>query len=219
MRHTKIVATLGPATDTEEAIEALVDAGVDVFRLNFSHGTHEAHQAAFARVRRAADRAGRTVAIMQDLGGPKIRTGQLDGGRAIPVPRGSELRIATGDFAASPEGLVARADLADALQTRTAANQDPHAAAQIGVSFRSGDGTVCRTFVAGGNAGIACRGSSAWRVIALAPVAHGEARGDYRMAAAALPDAIRDTATAMMAGAPLTQRQEAEAIKSGWRRE
>jgi pyruvate kinase len=102
VRHTKIIATLGPATDSDESVSALVEGGVDVFRLNFSHGTHEAHQAAFARVRRFADRTGRVVAVMQDLGGPKIRTGRLDGGCAIPVPTGSELRIAAGDFLGVP---------------------------------------------------------------------------------------------------------------------
>ena len=61
-------------------LEALIAAGVDVFRLNFSHGTHESHAEAFARIREAPRDAGRHVAIMQDLSGPKIRTGPLAGG-------------------------------------------------------------------------------------------------------------------------------------------
>jgi len=103
MRHTKIMATVGTATSTDEAVGALVEAGVDIFRLNFSHGTHESHAAAFGRIRAAAVRAGRPeVAILQDLSGPKIRTGLLDGGRPLPLHEGEELRIATGDFTGGP---------------------------------------------------------------------------------------------------------------------
>jgi pyruvate kinase len=99
MRHTKIIATLGPATSSAEAIRDLVDAGVDVFRLNFSHGSHEAHGTIVTRVRAAADSAGRSLAILQDLSGPKIRTGALDGDTPLRLQPGDELRIASGDFA------------------------------------------------------------------------------------------------------------------------
>ena len=102
MRHTKIVATLGPACDADDALDALVGAGVDVFRLNFSHGTEETHAAGYARVRAAAGRAGTTIAVLQDLSGPKIRTGALEQGRPIPLMPGAELRIAVGDFAGGP---------------------------------------------------------------------------------------------------------------------
>jgi pyruvate kinase len=97
MRHTKIVATLGPASDSDAVLDDLVEAGVDVVRLNFSHGTHETHRAAFERVRAAAARAGRHVAVLQDLGGPKIRTGSLAGGEAVVVRPGDALRLATGE--------------------------------------------------------------------------------------------------------------------------
>jgi pyruvate kinase len=102
MRHTKIVATLGPASDTNEVLDQLLTAGVDVFRLNFSHGTHDTHAATYARLRAAADRAGRTVAVLQDLSGPKIRTGRHVGGTPIALARGDELCIATGDFEGTP---------------------------------------------------------------------------------------------------------------------
>ena len=102
MRHTKIVATIGPATGTDDAVERLIAAGVDVCRLNFSHGTHEGHAAAIARIRAAADRVGRSVAILQDLCGPKIRTGRLEGGHPIELKPGGELRIAVGDFEGVP---------------------------------------------------------------------------------------------------------------------
>ena len=104
-RRTKIVATLGPATSSPEAIAALIDAGVDVFRLNFSHGTQEGHAEVYARVRSAAERSGRIVAIMQDLSGPKIRTTTLEGGGPLTLTDGSELRIRGGDDAGRP-GLV-----------------------------------------------------------------------------------------------------------------
>jgi pyruvate kinase len=76
-RKTKIVCTLGPATDSDEAIAALIDAGMDVVRLNFSHGDREAHRATIRRIREAATAAGREIGILQDLGGPKIRLGLL----------------------------------------------------------------------------------------------------------------------------------------------
>src|SRR3954468_12641639 len=96
-RHTKIIATLGPASSTPDLLDALIDAGVDVFRLNFSHGTHETHAATFRAVRDAAARAGCHVGILQDLSGPKIRTGRLEGGQAIEIREGDELRVAAGD--------------------------------------------------------------------------------------------------------------------------
>lgn len=97
MRHTKIIATLGPASDSATALDDLLSAGVDVVRLNFSHGTHESHRTVFERVREAERRAGRPVAVLQDLSGPKIRTGVLEGGTPIPLRPGDTLRITTGD--------------------------------------------------------------------------------------------------------------------------
>ena len=83
MRHTKIIATVGPACDCDAVLDALIAAGVDIFRLNFSHGTHETHAATFHRIRRPPSGPAAQVAILQDLGGPKIRTGPLAGGRPI----------------------------------------------------------------------------------------------------------------------------------------
>jgi pyruvate kinase len=102
MRHTKIIATVGPASDSEATLDALIEAGTDIFRLNFSHGTHDSHAAIFSRIRAAAVRATREVAILQDLGGPKIRTGALEGGRPLHVAAGDRLCIATGDFLGGP---------------------------------------------------------------------------------------------------------------------
>ena len=99
MRHTKIVATLGPASKDPGP---LIDAGVDVFRLNFSHGSQSEHAARFHDVREAAARANRHVAILQDLSGPKIRTGRLEGHKPIPLRRGDPLVIEIGDGIGAP---------------------------------------------------------------------------------------------------------------------
>jgi pyruvate kinase len=96
VRRTKIVATLGPATSTPEMISELVRAGVDVTRLNFSHGEHEIHQRNAATVREAAAEQGRTVAVLQDIQGPKIRTGEVVGGTELI--EGNQVTIAPGDF-------------------------------------------------------------------------------------------------------------------------
>ena len=82
MKATKIVATLGPASDTVDTIAAMIEAGCDVFRLNFSHGSAEDHLARALRVREASARVGREVAIMGDLQGPKIRVGKFENGKA-----------------------------------------------------------------------------------------------------------------------------------------
>ncbi len=100
-RHTKIVATLGPATSSAEAIARLITAGVDVFRLNFSHGSHEAHAAVIARIRQASADVGRVASILQDLAGPKIRTGKIAGG-GIDLVEGGRLVVALGDFEGEP---------------------------------------------------------------------------------------------------------------------
>ena len=76
-RKAKIVATIGPASDSEEILEALITAGMNVARLNFSHGTHEEHAARIAKIRSISKKIGKSVGILQDLQGPKIRIGQL----------------------------------------------------------------------------------------------------------------------------------------------
>ena len=80
-RHTKIVATLGPASSTAEVLERMVQAGVDVVRMNFSHGTVEDHLARTTAIRAAAAKFGRTVGILGDLQGPKIRVGKFEDGK------------------------------------------------------------------------------------------------------------------------------------------
>ena len=90
----RIVCTLGPASASPEALRALVDAGMDVARLNFSHGSHDEHGALIERVRVAARAAGRTVAVLADLQGPKIRLGEFAQGKAT-LETGAEFTIST----------------------------------------------------------------------------------------------------------------------------
>ncbi len=91
-RRTKIVATLGPASSTPEVIEALFLAGADVFRLNFSHGTHEEHLARLTAIRAIEKRAGRPIGVLADLQGPKLRVGTFGGGR-VQLQTGQTFRL------------------------------------------------------------------------------------------------------------------------------
>jgi pyruvate kinase len=102
-RKTKIVCTLGPATDSAEGIAALLEAGMDVVRLNFSHGDCETHRQTIRRIRDIARQAGREVGILQDLGGPKIRLGELPEG-GIELNAGSTVALGVDGQAA--EGVL-----------------------------------------------------------------------------------------------------------------
>jgi pyruvate kinase len=93
-RRTKIVCTLGPATSTAEVVRGLIAAGMNVARLNFSHGVHDDHRRMVDLVREEADRARRTVSIMQDLQGPKIRIGLVEDGSVL-LHKGQELALTT----------------------------------------------------------------------------------------------------------------------------
>ena len=112
MRHTKIIATVGPATDSDAMLDAIIAAGTDIIRLNFSHGTHETQGATYVRARAAVERSGRQVAILQDLSGPKIRPGRLEDGRPIELKPGALLRIATGDFVGDASRIAGQRGLA-----------------------------------------------------------------------------------------------------------
>ncbi|WP_309497156.1 pyruvate kinase, partial [Sulfurovum sp.] len=77
-KRTKILATIGPASDSLELIESLIRAGVNVFRLNFSHGTHAYHSEVLGRIREAIESTGLITGVLQDISGPKIRIGILE---------------------------------------------------------------------------------------------------------------------------------------------
>ncbi|WP_454167015.1 pyruvate kinase [Microbacterium lacticum] len=145
MRRAKIVATLGPATESYEMIRAIIDAGVDVARLNLSHGSYAEHGGRFANVRKAADDAGRAVAILVDLQGPKIRLGKFsDGPHELAV--GDTFRITTDDVVGTRDlvgttfkGLAGDVKLGDSLLIDDG---------KVRVQVESVDGPVVTTKVA-----------------------------------------------------------------------
>jgi pyruvate kinase len=92
MRKTKILATLGPASDSEEVIQKLVEAGADAFRFNFSHATHEQHLIAYHRVRAVSEKLGKPIGAVMDLQGPKVRVGVLEGDQVL-LTTGAEVLL------------------------------------------------------------------------------------------------------------------------------
>ncbi len=78
IKKTKILATVGPASDSIEVLEKLIKAGVNVFRLNFSHGTHEYHSNTLKKIREASKNVKIKVGVLQDICGPKVRVGKLE---------------------------------------------------------------------------------------------------------------------------------------------
>src|SRR5579875_4030177 len=116
MRRTKIVATIGPASRDPEVLVRMVEAGMDVARLNFSHGDRELHAESAERVRAAASAAGRQVAILQDLPGPKLRVGAIENEVADLKP-GERLVLTCGstDIGNESRLSVSWAGLADAV--------------------------------------------------------------------------------------------------------
>jgi pyruvate kinase len=91
MRKTKIVITLGPSTSSEEMIEKLIKKGVNVFRLNFSHGDHESHAQNIQKIRHVSKKLKKEVAILQDISGPKVRIGKVEG--TLLLKKGDTLQL------------------------------------------------------------------------------------------------------------------------------
>src|SRR5512133_3024236 len=116
IERTKVVATLGPASSNREVLGAMVEAGLDVVRLNFSHGEKADHLARFELVRAAAAELGRNLAVLVDLQGPKIRVGVV-GDSGVKLDRGREVVLVAGaDHAADPEIPVVYPELAEDVQ-------------------------------------------------------------------------------------------------------
>src|ERR1700690_684185 len=91
-RRTKIIATLGPASSSADVLARLFQAGADVFRLNFSHGTHEDHAKRFAMIRELEEKFDRPIGILADVQGPKLRVGRFSGGRVF-LQTGQQFRL------------------------------------------------------------------------------------------------------------------------------
>ena len=128
-RRAKIVCTLGPATGSPEQVTALVESGMDVARLNFSHGAHTDHEKNYRMVREASDRTGHAVAVLADLQGPKIRLGTFADG-PVHWETGSRVCITVDDVEGTAErvsttykGLAADARVGDEPRDRS----PPHA--------------------------------------------------------------------------------------------
>lgn len=103
--RTKIVATVGPGSSDRAVLRAMIEAGVDVFRLNFSHGTPEEHSAQLRDIRELAEAAGRSIAVLQDLGGPKIRLGAIPGD-AVDCRLGDEFLLVADETSDDPHRLT-----------------------------------------------------------------------------------------------------------------
>lgn len=102
MRKTKIVCTIGPASESEEMLEKLMKAGMNVARLNFSHGSHEEHKARIDTIRKVADRLGKTIGILLDTKGPEIRTHDMKDG-VIMLEKGNEVIVSMSQVEGTPE--------------------------------------------------------------------------------------------------------------------
>ena len=94
MQRVKIVGTLGPSSSAAPIVSQLIESGLDVARLNFSHGSHDQHREVFNTVRREAEKQGQFVAVMADLSGPKIRLGKVREG-CVSITAGDKIVITT----------------------------------------------------------------------------------------------------------------------------
>src|SRR6516164_7238377 len=102
-RRAKIVCTIGPASNSEEMVRELMLRGMDVARLNFSHGTHEQHAVVIQRLRKVAAELNRSICILEDLQGPKIRTGRLESGEPVALKKGRTVTITSRDVPVTTE--------------------------------------------------------------------------------------------------------------------
>src|SRR3954464_10142976 len=147
MRRTKIIATLGPASWEPAMIERLIEAGADVFRLNFSHADRDRHARTIEDVRGAAERAGREVAILGDLPGPKLRIGELRGDFA-ELETGTHVKLTTeqieGDRTTIPVAWPGVTSLREDEQVYLA-----DGAIRLRVDENDGDGVDCEVEVGG----------------------------------------------------------------------
>ncbi len=149
-RKVKIVATLGPASLNEETLGAMIDAGLNVARLNFSHGTHQEHLQALAMVRRLAAQRGRTVAVMLDTKGPEIRTTLLQGDQPVELRQGElfELRRDDGSLGDAAGVCVTHPTLAQECRLGQEVFIDD-GTIQLQVEAIEGTTLVCRVLVGG----------------------------------------------------------------------
>ena len=114
-RKTKLIATIGPACDSIETLKAMIRAGLDVARLNFSHGSHEEHRKRLEAIRQASAETGANIAIMLDTKGVEIRTGRVQGG-SVTLTTGQRFDLYMEDRAGDTHGVsISRPTLADEI--------------------------------------------------------------------------------------------------------
>ena len=146
--RTKIVCTLGPATDAPGELDALIEAGMSVARINFSHGAHADHARRIGMVREAAARAGATVAVLADLQGPKFRIGDIAGGKTV-LEKGGSLRLTTRTVAGDAQAVtLPHPDVVAALAPGERLLLDD-GLLQLRVESKSESELVCRVLVGG----------------------------------------------------------------------
>jgi len=183
----KVVCTLGPATGTAAALREMVDAGMDVARLNFSHGTHDEHGARIALVRAAAEAAGRPVAVLADLQGPKLRLGAFAGGRAV-LETGAEFTITTEPVTGDPRlASTTYAALARDVKPGDAVLVDD---GNVRLEVLDADGTRVRCRVVEGGTVSDHKGLNLPGVAVSAPAFGDKDRADLAFALAAGVDAV-----------------------------
>ncbi len=116
-RNASIIATVGPNSSTSKTIHELIDAGVNIFRMNFSHGTHAEHAAAFKIIRKEAEECGKPIAIMMDLQGPKIRTGEMADNQPVLLEQNAEVILTPVEVPGTADKITVRYnDLANDLE-------------------------------------------------------------------------------------------------------
>ena len=143
-KRTKIICTLGPAVDSDEAVEQLIEAGMDVARLNFSHGTHEEQAVRIDRVKRIREKLGTPTAIMLDTKGPEIRTGLLAGGQPVALAAGDTIALTPAEVEGSSLCVqVSYADLARYVAPGDAILIDDGLIGLVVTSVVGGD-VICR---------------------------------------------------------------------------
>ncbi len=149
MRKAKILATLGPASDTQEKIEMMIEAGISAVRINMSHGTHEEHTAAVANARAAAQKLDRAMSILVDLSGPKIRTRSLKNGNAVELREGEKFTITTRDIEGDNEQVSTNfSELPEVVEPGTRILVDD-GAIELVVESETETDVVCRVVVGG----------------------------------------------------------------------
>ncbi|MCK5635181.1 MAG: pyruvate kinase, partial [Anaerolineales bacterium] len=109
-RKAKIIATTGPASSSSSMLKQLLQAGVDVVRLNFSHGTYDDHAKVIKEIRSLAKKERRSLSILQDLQGPKLRTGMLEDREAVVLSRGEQIMLTTRDVVGTKDAIQVNYD-------------------------------------------------------------------------------------------------------------